>query len=189
MAEFNYSYMFNQALLRIKEVRDPHAQKPETVDLKWNIAEANALFRFNDSEFDKHSAVLSAANRISISCMNEIVKILLQQYGYTYESVEIKAEYNHLTNTIRLSLFLKDRKELLLFKELEECPFWKMKGSEPPEISEVMSKHGAVKCVYVYYMLDYAYDLVKSENGFVTVRIGKTIRVPIESFDEWLNNR
>lgn len=33
------------------------------------------------------------------------------------------------------------------------------------------------------------YDLVKSENGFVTVRIGKTIRVPIESFDEWLNNR
>jgi len=34
-----------------------------------------------------------------------------------------------------------------------------------------------------------AYDLVKSENGFVTVRIGKTIRVPIESFDEWLNNR
>ena len=24
-----------------------------------------------------------------------------------------------------------------------------------------------------------AYDLVKSENGFVTVRIGKTIRVPI----------
>ena len=34
-----------------------------------------------------------------------------------------------------------------------------------------------------------AYDLVKSENGFVTVRIGKTIRVPIESFDEWLKNR
>lgn len=34
-----------------------------------------------------------------------------------------------------------------------------------------------------------AYDLVKSENGFVIVRIGKTIRVPIESFDEWLNNR
>ena len=33
-----------------------------------------------------------------------------------------------------------------------------------------------------------AYDLVKS-NGFVIVRIGKTIRVPIESFDEWLNNR
>ena len=33
-----------------------------------------------------------------------------------------------------------------------------------------------------------AYDLVKSENGFVTVRIGKTIRVPIESIDEWLNN-
>jgi excisionase family DNA binding protein len=32
-----------------------------------------------------------------------------------------------------------------------------------------------------------AYDLVKS-NGFVTVRIGKTIRVSIESFDEWLNN-
>ena len=34
-----------------------------------------------------------------------------------------------------------------------------------------------------------AYDLVKSENGVVTVRIGKTIRVPIESFDEWLKNR
>ena len=34
-----------------------------------------------------------------------------------------------------------------------------------------------------------AYDLVKSENSFVTVRIGKTIRVPIESFDEWLKNR
>ena len=34
-----------------------------------------------------------------------------------------------------------------------------------------------------------AYDLVKSENGFVTVRIGKTIRVPIEPFDEWLKNR
>ena len=34
-----------------------------------------------------------------------------------------------------------------------------------------------------------AYDLVKSENGFVTVRIGKTIRVPIESLDEWLKNR
>ena len=164
MPDFNYSYMFNQALLRIKDIRDPHAEKPETIDLKWDIAEENALFRFNDSEFDKHSAVLSGANRVSVSCMNEIVKILLQQYGYTYELVEIKAEDDHLTNTLRLSLFLKDRKELLLFKELEECPFWKMKGAEPPAISEVMRKHGAEKCVYVYYMLDYAYVQVVGHN-------------------------
>ncbi len=32
-----------------------------------------------------------------------------------------------------------------------------------------------------------AYDFVKSEKGFATVRIGKSIRIPIESFDNWLN--
>ena len=164
MPVFNYSFMFNQALLRIKEVRDPHAQKPETIDLKWNIAESNALFRFNDAEYDKYSAVLTAAGRISISCMNEIIKILLRQYGYTYESIEINAKDARLADTIRLSLFLNDRKELILFKETEECPFWKMKDSEPPAISKVMQEHGANKCIYVYYMLDYAYVQVIGHN-------------------------
>lgn len=164
MPEFNYSYMFNQALLRIKEVRDPHAQKPETIDLKWNVAESNALFRFNDAEYDKHSAVLNAAGRISVSCMNEIIKLLLQQYGYAYQPIEIN-EKNQLTATIRLSLLLNDRKELLLFKEIEECPFWKMKDSESPEISKTMSEHGAEKCIYVYYMLDYAYVQVIGHNN------------------------
>ena len=34
-----------------------------------------------------------------------------------------------------------------------------------------------------------AYKLVNTEKGFVTVRIGKSIRIPIESFETWLNEQ
>lgn len=61
----------------------------------------------------------------------------------------------------------------------------------------IMQQPVSQRCVYTVKEIaeilgiskNAAYDLVKSENGFATVRIGKTIRVPIESFDEWLNNR
>ena len=44
--QFDYSILFDKALGRIKSVRDPHAAKPDTVDLNWNSVEENVVFEF-----------------------------------------------------------------------------------------------------------------------------------------------
>ena len=56
--EFNYKYLFDQAVQRILGVRDPHSTRPETIDLKWNEVRKQVLFDYMTFGYLKSSASL-----------------------------------------------------------------------------------------------------------------------------------
>ena len=76
-AEFNYKYLFDQAVQRIRGVRDPHSTRPETTDLKWDEVRKQVLFDFGGTEYEKYSNVLDAAQKTSISILSFIIAIAL----------------------------------------------------------------------------------------------------------------
>ena len=50
---FDYESIWEQALQRIKSVRDPHPERPESKDLGWNVVREQALFNYGGVEFDR----------------------------------------------------------------------------------------------------------------------------------------
>ena len=68
-----YDNLFTQALQRIKCVRNPHATKPESVDLSWNIIRDNVIFDFSGHEYEKYTNVVVNAKNISITCLHYII--------------------------------------------------------------------------------------------------------------------
>jgi hypothetical protein len=157
----DYSFMFEQALQKIKTVREPHSENPEPTALKWNQVVQQALFNFGGRDYEKYTNVIVASKKISISCINIILIQLLGQYHIPFEQIEVGPEKDRRSS---VSLAIKDKVNdtLLLFKEIEECSIWKVKDSEP--IKELMRKCGASSCKYIYYMLDYAYLQVIGHN-------------------------
>lgn len=78
---FNYDFIFDQALEKIKSIRDPRAKRPETVDLRWNDVQNQVIFNFVNHNLEKYYYVASRANVISISCLNAIIIQLMKKYG------------------------------------------------------------------------------------------------------------
>ena len=74
--EFNYKRLFDQAVQRIKGIRNPHSTRPETTDLKWDEVRKQKLFDFGGTEYEKYSNVIDAAQRISISILSFIIQKL-----------------------------------------------------------------------------------------------------------------
>lgn len=155
--KFNYAYMFEQALSRIKSVRDPHATRPENYDLKWDVVRKNALFNFFSIDFEKYSNVANSAHEISISCLNFIITKLMETYKFNYESVNFSSSDDNMLKTVRMMIADKNNGVLLFFKEIEECCFWKNPDSEPEVVQKLISASGCKSCKYIYYMLDYAF--------------------------------
>lgn len=154
--KFNYSDLFEQALGRIKSIRDPHATRPETVDLRWKDVAGQVIFNFVESDLSKYHNISQAANTISISCLCFIITQLLNEYGYKIQELCVKEEKGKLAKA-HLYIVDKQKNELLLFKDLEEGPLWKIKGKEPQEVQSIMDSCGANSCKYIYFVLDNAY--------------------------------
>ena len=76
---FDYSGLFEQALSRIKRIRDPHTTRPETADLRWNDVARQVTFDFVGSDLRKYFNVSKSANGISISCLCFMIVQLLRE--------------------------------------------------------------------------------------------------------------
>lgn len=159
----DYSFVFDQALAMVKTTRSFNGQQPETQDFNWDVVIRNNLFDYSDSDYNEYSVLLSAAHEYAISCINGIVLHILNKAGYVVERV-IDIPDDALTRKIKLAVNDVSHNRLLIFKEIEECCFWKNKESEPECIRLVMQKTGAKSCKYIYYMLDYAYLQVVGYN-------------------------
>lgn len=153
--KFNYSSLFEQALCKIKSVRDPHATRPETADLRWKDVENQVIFNFVESNLRKYHNVSQAANNISISCLCFMVTQLLKEYDFKTQVINVE-EAEGLAKA-HLYIVDKQKNELLLFKDLEECPLWKTKKREPQEVQKIMDNCGANSCKYIYFVHDNAY--------------------------------
>ena len=161
--QFNYTILFNQALSRIKAIRAPRSEKREIKDLEWDKVRKQILFDFDKSDIEKAANVYKGAKNISISCLEYIVKQLLKQYEYPIQPVEIESPEGLASKTV---FALKDcsKQTLLLFKEAEDCSFWKIRDKEPENIQAIMDQNKCKSCKYIYLMFDQAYLQVVCHN-------------------------
>lgn len=160
---FNYSGLFEQALSRIKSIRDPHATRPETSDLRWRDVASQVIFDFVDADLRKYHNVSEAANNISISCLCFMITQLLKEYDYHIQEIAVK----DAEGLAKAYLYVFDEKNntLLLFKDLEECALWKSNEKEPQEVQDIMDRCGAKSCKYIYLVKDNAYLQIIGHNN------------------------
>ncbi len=164
MEEFNYKHLFDQAVQRIRGVRDPHSTRPETIDLKWDEVRRQVLFDFGGTEYEKYSNVHDAAQKISISILSFIIQKLSEHYGRSLRPISVHFDGEKLSDPV--FTFVDDKEHtVLFFKNIEECSFWKLKDSEPQTVTDIIKKHGADKCKYIYLMYDYAYLQIVGHNN------------------------
>jgi hypothetical protein len=158
----NYNAFFNQALQHIKRIRNPHSDKPEQNDLMWNAVLQQSLFNFGGDNLKKYSDIVDVAKKISILCLSEII-YNLQKEEHLFDLIDsnsIKEKYPNIC------FMLKDLHSdaLLIFKEIEECSFWKLKDKEPEDIQLFIKKNESSSCKYVYLMFEYAYLQIVGHN-------------------------
>lgn len=160
---FNYSSLFEQALSRIKSIRDPHATRPETSDLRWKDVASQATFDFVDVDLRKYYNISEAANNISTSCLCFMITQLLKEYDYSIHEIAIK----DAEGLAKAHLYIFDEKKdtILLFKDLEECALWNSNDKEPQEIQDIMDSCGAKSCKYIYFVNDNAYLQIIGHNN------------------------
>ena len=159
---FDYSGLFEQALSRIKRIRDPHTTRPETADLRWNDVARQVTFDFVGSDLRKYFNVSKSANGISISYLCFMIVQLLREYDYSVQEIKVK----DAEGLAKAHLYIVDKKEneLLLFKELEECALYKAKEKEPKEVQAIMDDCRAKSCKYIYFVNDNAYLQIIGHN-------------------------
>ncbi len=152
---FNYEMLFAQALSKIKAIRDPRATRPETTDLRWNDVAEQVIFNFIENDLNKYYTVSKSANEISLSCICFIILELLKQYEYSFHQIKVRG----IDGLEKAQMYILDNKSrtLFLFKELEACPFWKLKEEEPEEVQKIMERCNASSCKYIYFVYDNAY--------------------------------
>ena len=159
--KFNYASLFDQAIEKIKAVRDPRATRVDLSDLSWHQVEKEVIFDFEGAALKKYNNVAEAANKISVSCLHFMIINLMLHYGY--QVGEIKLEDDSMKNQL-FTLVNKGSKELLIFKSIEECPFWKLPDKEPENIQNRMKACGVETCRYIYLLFDKAYLQVVGHN-------------------------
>ena len=161
--ELNYKHCFDQALQRIKSIRNPHATRPETTDLKWDEVRKQVLFDFGGMEYEKYSNVLEAAQKISISILSFIIQKLSAYYGKPLRLIDDNVHFDKTSDPLFTFVDAKDH-SVLFFKNIEECSFWKIKGYESKTVTDLIKKYGANNCKYIYLMYDYAYLQIVGHN-------------------------
>lgn len=158
----NYKGIFEKYLQQIKSVRNPKSERPEMTDLEWNRVLRQVVFDFGGHEFSKYTGVVEAARTISIQCLHEII-YHLQAKNPLFNSIDYSSIKDTFPNICFVLQNIKT-KELLIFKEIEDCSFWKLKGKEPKAVADFMHSVSAKSCKYVYLVYDYAYLQVIGHN-------------------------
>lgn len=153
---FDYSSLFAQALQRIKCVRNPHAANPDFKDMKWDDVRNKVVFDFGGNEHEKYERIITAARNISLSCVQIMIIKLGEIYNCEFQPVDVKIEQKKGS---KVYFAIKDQKDktLLLFKELEECPGWKIKDKEPVEIQKAITETDTTSCKYIYMVYENAF--------------------------------
>lgn len=158
----DYSAYFSDALQIIRSIRDPHASRPDNADLKWNVVKEQVLFDYGGADFQKYSSSIYRAQEISVSCVQSIILKMLEINGYSNTMLEVPK--TGLLRTTRFAIKETKTQTLLLFKEIEESSFWKVKNREPDEVVNILKTEKLTSCQYIYFVFDYAYLQVINHN-------------------------
>lgn len=160
---FDYNIFFRSALQEIKNIRAPHTKKISDIESVWEKVKQQKLFDFGDVNFEKHSNVVSFANKISLLCLYNII---LQIIKVNKLPLTVIHDQPKAIKGFEICFVIKDNNanEVLLFSKIVESAMWRQKGKEPEEVNQFLSKQRVNKCKYIFFMKDYAYLQIINHN-------------------------
>ena len=150
--QFDYDFMFNQALQRIRAIRNPNASNPYALD---RDVKKQQLFDYGEEKINEYSDMISAAKNISQSILVEIIIRLFECYNANIQKLEYEKK-DYLSNCM-LCILDKNTNTILLFKDIEESNVFKLNNKEPEEVEALIVNNRALSCKYVYFMKEKAY--------------------------------
>lgn len=156
---FDYDFMFNQALQRIRAIRNPNASNPYAIDYD---VKRQILFDYGGDKFTEYSAVITAANNVSQSILIEIIRCLFEHYHVNIKNVEY--DKTGLLANCLLCVHDKTTNSILIFKDIEESSVFKLRHREPDEVQSLINDNHALSCKYIYLMRDKAYLQIIGHN-------------------------
>ena len=164
---FDYNFPLNQAVQKIKSIREPHSVSSAQKDSRAEIIRKETAIIFCDQDYDSYINIISGAKITSISCLQYIICALAELYGHQFKSISVDG-LSHDTSRIHFAFKDISSNTVLFFKEPENSRFWKINGKELPDIEAFLNKHTASACQYVYLMYDRAYMQIIGHNNDLT---------------------
>ena len=79
-AVFDYNVVLNQAVQKIRDIREPRSISSFHRDARMQIMEEETIFDFGGHDYDTYVNAVSAAEEISISGLHFIICTLLDRY-------------------------------------------------------------------------------------------------------------
>ena len=141
-AVFDYNVILNQAVQKIRDIREPRSISSFHRDARMQIMEEEARFDFGGHDYDTYVNAVSVAEEISISGLRFIICTLLDRYGRKYEEISLDG-FSCATSKIHFAIKDLSNGEVLLFKDPEESPFWKARGKEPLEVTNFLNQYSS----------------------------------------------
>lgn len=179
---FNYKSIFDNALMEIRNLRNPSAKRADECFYNWDDVKNNAYFNFGGQRQEEYTKLVEYARKRSVETICSIIGFMNNAFGKKLELVN-EFERKNLLSEVHFVIFDACTKELYFFKEIEECAF--MLGENPPsEIKSVMQVKGATNYKFIYFLKDKAY-IQQIGNDLNLEDVGKgTVAYPLLFFFE-----
>lgn len=149
---FNYNILLNQALDKIRNIRDPRSLHQEYVLYGLKESQSNSAVSIGGEAFTTYSDIVESAQAVTIQCLEMTIFYLLQHYGYDVERVDA----SKINNDANFAILDKAKSTLLLFKK----PFNDLVIAGPNCVTDDEDKakecFNVEKCVCVFLMYDRA---------------------------------
>lgn len=148
---FDYQHYFSKALARIKDLRDPYANRPES-EANWNSLLQQQVVNIGAADFTRPMDVIDMANSISIVCIyNILVSLITERASYCKILAFTK---NDLQTVARTPFVFVDTKSnrLVVVKNIEKDIALITRDYVPQIIAELMQKTGTTSYAQVYLL-------------------------------------
>lgn len=118
---FDYSQHFDDALRKIKSIRDPHAKLIERSDLGWDKVQQQRITNIAGNDFDRYFHVVTFARKYTVETVCGIIIQFLCERATHCERVRILG--NEDNGRSRIYLAFKDTRDdcLIIIKEIIPC--------------------------------------------------------------------
>lgn len=182
---FDYQLFFSKALARIKDLRDPYTNRPESEAI-WNSILQQQVVNIGAADFTRPMDVIDMANSISIVCIyNILVSLIAERASYCKILAFTKNDIQTVARTPFVFVDTKG-KRLVVVKNIEKDIALITKDYVPKEISELMQKTGTTSYDQVYLLHEKAHlQFAGPNNDLSNTSHGKNIHSLPWLFDRY----
>ena len=85
---FNYNILLNQAMKKVRNIRDPKSEKQEYVYYGFQEVQNKNVVSIGGSSHQIYVETTEKARKITVECLEAILIYLFKYYNYEVESVE-----------------------------------------------------------------------------------------------------